>query len=183
NFPLADTDINFISWMVFALPLVTACLFMTWLTLVLIFFRKASKGHQTIKDKLKQKYDELPSLSFAEICVSICFLILLTLWITRDPYVVPGFGTLFKTGHICNRYNKCNVDCNHIICRPDSKARFLWKIGECRNITGLENNASKISMECCTATWRWLCNGCRCQGIEPELSCWRNDAITANVPS
>nr|CDP93121.1 BMA-NAC-1, isoform c [Brugia malayi] len=43
-FPLADTDINFISWMVFALPLVIACLFMTWLTLVLIFFRKASKG-------------------------------------------------------------------------------------------------------------------------------------------
>ncbi|VDN92676.1 unnamed protein product [Brugia pahangi] len=98
-FPLADTDINFISWMVFALPLVTACLFMTWLTLVLIFFRKASKGHQTIKDKLRQKYDELPGLSFAEISVSICFLILLTLWITRDPYVVSGFGALFKTGH------------------------------------------------------------------------------------
>ncbi|VIO87324.1 conserved hypothetical protein [Brugia malayi] len=99
-FPLADTDINFISWMVFALPLVIACLFMTWLTLVLIFFRKASKGHQTIKDKLRQKYDELPGLSFAEISVSICFLILLTLWITRDPYVVSGFGALFKTGYV-----------------------------------------------------------------------------------
>ncbi|CAG9530178.1 unnamed protein product [Cercopithifilaria johnstoni] len=88
-FPLANTDINFISWMVFAVPFVTACLFITWLTLVLIFLRKASKdvinaNHRTMKGKLRQKYDKLPSLSFAEIGVSICFLLMLTLWITRD---------------------------------------------------------------------------------------------------
>ncbi|KAL3982687.1 Sodium:sulfate symporter transmembrane region family protein [Acanthocheilonema viteae] len=99
-FPLANTDINFISWMVFAVPFVTACLFTTWLTLILIFFRKPSKGHRTMKDKLRQKYDELPSLSFAEVGVSICFLILLTLWITRDPHVIPGFGTMFKKGYV-----------------------------------------------------------------------------------
>uniref|UniRef100_A0A0R3RTW8 CitMHS domain-containing protein n=1 Tax=Elaeophora elaphi TaxID=1147741 RepID=A0A0R3RTW8_9BILA len=99
-FPLADTDINFISWMVFAVPLVTACLFTTWITLILIFLRNASEGHRTIKDKLRQKYDELPGLSFAEVGVSICFLILLTLWITRDPHIVPGFRTAFKKGHV-----------------------------------------------------------------------------------
>uniref|UniRef100_A0A8R1TT18 Uncharacterized protein n=1 Tax=Onchocerca volvulus TaxID=6282 RepID=A0A8R1TT18_ONCVO len=85
-FPLADTGINFISWMVFALPFVITCLLITWLTLVLIFFRNASKGHTAIKDTLRQKYDELPNLSFAEVGVSICFLILLTLWIMRDPH-------------------------------------------------------------------------------------------------
>uniref|UniRef100_A0A8R1TTG0 Uncharacterized protein n=1 Tax=Onchocerca volvulus TaxID=6282 RepID=A0A8R1TTG0_ONCVO len=98
-FPLADTGINFISWMVFALPFVITCLLITWLTLVLIFFRNASKGHTAIKDTLRQKYDELPNLSFAEVGVSICFLILLTLWIMRDPHVVPGFGTFFKKRH------------------------------------------------------------------------------------
>ncbi|VDO51403.1 unnamed protein product [Onchocerca flexuosa] len=88
-FPLADTGINFISWMVFALPFAITCLLITWLTLVLIFFRNASKGHTAIKDTLRQKYDELPSFSFAEVGISVCFLILLTLWITRDPYIVP----------------------------------------------------------------------------------------------
>ncbi|VDK88682.1 unnamed protein product [Onchocerca ochengi] len=96
-FPLADTGINFISWMVFALPFVITCLLITWLTLVLIFFRNASKGHTAIKDTLRQKYDELPNLSFAEVGVSICFLILLTLWITRDPYVVPGKSKNIET--------------------------------------------------------------------------------------
>ncbi|EFO21042.2 hypothetical protein LOAG_07442 [Loa loa] len=113
-FPLADTGINFISWMVFAVPLVIACLLMTWLTLVLIFFRKASKGHGTIKDKLRQKYDELPSLSFAEIGVSICFLILLTLWIMRDPHVVPGFGTVFKKGHVINIFQRLNSKMKYV---------------------------------------------------------------------
>lgn len=31
-----------------------------------------------------------------------------------------------------------------------------------RNTTGLENNASEISMECCATTWRWFCNGRWC---------------------
>ncbi|OZC07307.1 hypothetical protein X798_05673 [Onchocerca flexuosa] len=75
-FPLADTGINFISWMVFALPFAITCLLITWLTLVLIFFRNASKGHTAIKDTLRQKYDELPSFSFAEVGISVCFLIL-----------------------------------------------------------------------------------------------------------
>lgn len=55
-------------------------------------------GHQAIKDKLREKYDALPRLSFAEMAVSACFLVLLLMWIARDPQVVPGFGVLFRKG-------------------------------------------------------------------------------------
>lgn len=99
-FPLANTGINFISWMVFAVPLVLMCFIVTWLTLTLIFLRNAPKGHKSINEKMRQKYSELPELSHAEIRVSICFLLLLALWITRDPQIVPGFGTFFKTGYV-----------------------------------------------------------------------------------
>ena len=38
-------------------------------------------------------------LSFAEKSVSACFLLLILLWIGRDPQFLPGFGDLFAPGY------------------------------------------------------------------------------------
>lgn len=47
---------------------------------------------------LKTRYNELPRMTYAEKSVFVCFCILLSLWVFRNPGVVPGFGVFFKKG-------------------------------------------------------------------------------------
>ncbi|CAI5454856.1 unnamed protein product [Caenorhabditis angaria] len=91
----ADTGVNFVSWIVFALPMVLGCLMYCWLVLYLLFLRGAPKGSVIVTRKLQQKYNDLHDLSTAEILVMGCFGLLLLLWIMREPQVIPGFGRLF----------------------------------------------------------------------------------------
>lgn len=127
-YPRANTGINFVSWMVYAVPLVILCLIVTWLILVLLFFRKAPKGTAAVREKLNEKYDELPSLSFAEIEVSICFFIMLLLWIMREPQIVPGFGDYFKNGYVTDATSAIFV-CILLFALPEAKPDFLCSKG------------------------------------------------------
>ncbi|CAI2358231.1 unnamed protein product [Caenorhabditis sp. 36 PRJEB53466] len=96
-FPGADTGVNFLSWLTFAFPMVFCCLLYCWGVLYLLFLRGAPKGSIIVTRKLQQKYNDLSTLSFAEISVVFCFLLLLLLWILREPQVVPGWGELFRS--------------------------------------------------------------------------------------
>ncbi|GMT35686.1 hypothetical protein PFISCL1PPCAC_26983, partial [Pristionchus fissidentatus] len=99
-FPGAETGINFLSWIIFATPMVFLCLMGCWVALCVIFLRNAPKGSHSVSMRLKEKYTRLPSVSFAEIAVSFCFIILLLLWVFRDPKFIPGIGSLFKRGYV-----------------------------------------------------------------------------------
>ncbi|KHJ93674.1 sodium:sulfate symporter transmembrane region [Oesophagostomum dentatum] len=65
-FPSADTGINFVSWISFAFPQAVACLVICWFVLNMVFLRNAPKGSAIVSRKLKEKYEKLPSITFAE---------------------------------------------------------------------------------------------------------------------
>lgn len=56
----------------------------------------------SVSEMIRHKYTQLPRMSFAEAQVLVAFLILLALWIFRDPKVIPGFGSLFEEGFVAN---------------------------------------------------------------------------------
>ena len=46
---------------------------------------------------VKQEYKNLGSMSFAEVSVLVLFVLLVLLWVTREPGFMPGWGsTLFN---------------------------------------------------------------------------------------
>ncbi|KAI6235924.1 Sodium-dependent high-affinity dicarboxylate transporter 3 [Aphelenchoides besseyi] len=96
----AETGVHYLSWMAFALPMMICCLFACWAVLVVIFLRDAPPADDGVTKMMKQRYESLPRMSFAEKSVGISFLILLVMWITRQPEVVPGFGDLFGKDQI-----------------------------------------------------------------------------------
>lgn len=49
-----------------------------------------------IRDMLLKKYQELGAITFHEITVLVLFVILISLWMFRDPKFMPGWGSLFS---------------------------------------------------------------------------------------
>uniref|UniRef100_A0A1I7Z829 CitMHS domain-containing protein n=1 Tax=Steinernema glaseri TaxID=37863 RepID=A0A1I7Z829_9BILA len=95
-----NTGINFFSWMLFASPIVIIGLILCWAILGLLFLRNSPPGNPRISAMLKDKYLNLPEVSFAEKSVAIFFFILLGLWVCREPQIFPGFALFFKKGYI-----------------------------------------------------------------------------------
>ena len=59
-----------------------------------------------VNQMIRSKYEQLPRMSFAEVQVLIAFLVLLALWIFRDPKVIAGFGSLFEKGFVASAFHK-----------------------------------------------------------------------------
>lgn len=43
---------------------------------------------------IKEEHKKLGSMKFAEIAVSVLFILLVLLWFTRDPGFIPGWATV-----------------------------------------------------------------------------------------
>ncbi|XP_071951571.1 Na(+)/citrate cotransporter-like isoform X2 [Antedon mediterranea] len=121
---LASTDygsvagVNFLTWMLFAIPSMIVCLFFAWIWLQYMFlgcsckFWRCSCLHKQEHDQidttneesvtavLRQQYNALGKVSFAEKAVLFHFVILLLLWITRDPKFIPGWSVWFKEKYV-----------------------------------------------------------------------------------
>lgn len=97
-YPGAPTGINFLSWMAFAVPSMVVELILCWLCLYVYFMRKSPPADENVNKMMRQKYHDLPSMTFAEVSVLICFCVLLFMWVFRDPKVIPGFGDFFPRG-------------------------------------------------------------------------------------
>jgi sodium-dependent dicarboxylate transporter 2/3/5 len=67
--------------------------------LVFVFLKDAPQGSDNITKMMNERYHKLPPMHFAEKSVLVCFFILLAMWITRDPQIVPGFGSYFAKGY------------------------------------------------------------------------------------
>jgi len=138
KYPKAVGMVSFLVWMEFFVPLMLVSLFACWLVLVMMFMGvshlldicrhdKVHKINEFINAVVRQKYANLPSFSFAELEVIACFLILLSLWIVRDPNILPEFGALFKKDFYTDATSAMIVSVLLFIL-PDRRPDFLcWR--------------------------------------------------------
>jgi len=106
--------ISFIYWFVYAFPQMLLFLFIGWLYLQAMFmgisfkhlcccFRGKKRNTQKGKNMyvvMKKQYADLGPISYAEITVLVCFIMLVFLWFFREPKFIPGWGDLLKKGYI-----------------------------------------------------------------------------------
>ncbi|XP_059166025.1 Na(+)/citrate cotransporter-like [Physella acuta] len=102
-----SNPVTFGTWMAFGLPLSVLVLLVCWCWLQVAFLRcrgacsccskkKDSDQSKRIKAVISDEYNKLGPLVFGQVMIIILFVVLVTLWITRDLGGVAGWGTLFK---------------------------------------------------------------------------------------
>jgi sodium-dependent dicarboxylate transporter 2/3/5 len=104
-------ELNFLSWMYFALPTSIVCNIGCWLWLIAVYMGPAKvwadmkKRHETpedirVKDMIRKKYDDLGKPSYEEWVVGFHFVTLAILWFTRSPKFISGWQAAFEPGHV-----------------------------------------------------------------------------------
>lgn len=105
-----ESPITYTSWMAFGVPGAVICVLLAWVWLQIVFigFRKSfcqttddnPEASAAISNLFKTEYEELGPLRFAEGSNLVAFLILVMLWLFRDPKFMPGWGDAFRDNYV-----------------------------------------------------------------------------------
>ncbi|XP_053085187.1 solute carrier family 13 member 2-like isoform X2 [Pangasianodon hypophthalmus] len=103
-FPENRDVINYASWFGFSLPNTVLMLILSWLLLQFMYLGFNVKNtlgcgmtrssQQKTYQMMRQEFRNLGSMSFAESCVLVLFILLILLWFTREPGFIPGWASL-----------------------------------------------------------------------------------------
>ncbi|KAF8766871.1 Solute carrier family 13 member 5 like protein [Argiope bruennichi] len=95
-----STDITFATWMMYNVPGMILCVLIGWFYLWLVYVRCSNIDHnieskERIHEIISKRYIRLGRLSSHEASVIVLFLILVFLWVFRDPKFIPGWASIF----------------------------------------------------------------------------------------
>lgn len=131
-----EANVSFGTWMMLAFPGMLICLFLCWLWLQFVFLdsfkfwkqKLAQTKEQSIRARkvIQGQYDALGPMSFAEKAVLVHFVILIALWLTRDPKFVDGWAVIFKSGFVTDSTTVIAV-CMFLFCFPSEPLGFMCR--------------------------------------------------------
>lgn len=121
------TDLNFATYIAFAMPIAIINLFLIWIVLSVIFLGRpkfhsqkrspvtptvnviseesnsqnihSENSNQHVAELLQRKLNELGKISFHEGTVIVLIIIAVFLWLFRDPRVIPGWISIFPDAY------------------------------------------------------------------------------------
>ncbi|KFM67628.1 Solute carrier family 13 member 5, partial [Stegodyphus mimosarum] len=90
-------EITFATWMMYNVPGMILCVLTGWFYLWLVYIRCSNVNHnlvskEAIRAIISKRYAKLGSMSYHEMEVVVLFLILVGLWIFRDPKFITGWA-------------------------------------------------------------------------------------------
>jgi sodium-dependent dicarboxylate transporter 2/3/5 len=107
----AGEEINFLTWMYFALPVSMISLVLCWIWLLTVYVgvgkvwrdirtRETSIEDEKVAREIRNRYAKLGEMSYTEYVVMFHFVSLAILWLTRNPKFIEGWQAKFAPGHV-----------------------------------------------------------------------------------
>ncbi|CAG5120458.1 unnamed protein product [Candidula unifasciata] len=107
------SPVSFSTWLIYGLPLSLILVVVMWLWMVTIFLRckgncsccslgprSVSDQVQKVNEKIRDEYQKLGPVTYAQGSVIVCFVTLIITWVTRDLGGVGGWNSLFPGGYV-----------------------------------------------------------------------------------
>lgn len=104
--PRQGSGVSFANWMGFALPMSALTLFLGWIALMILFLRKnmfrpvPQEKKEAVKAVIMDEWRKMGRFTMAELMVTILFIFLAVMWISRDPKETPGWAEWFMKGYV-----------------------------------------------------------------------------------
>ncbi|CAD5220776.1 unnamed protein product [Bursaphelenchus okinawaensis] len=99
----SNQPITFFSWLTYALPIsgVLTVVLYFWLIILFIGFKSfESSQNDVITNLFRKKYNMLGPIRYVEKNLMVMFGLIVTLWLFRNPKVIPGWGNIFTAGYV-----------------------------------------------------------------------------------
>ncbi|XP_075741856.1 Na(+)/citrate cotransporter-like [Rhipicephalus microplus] len=99
----SQDDLTFLAWMLYNVPPMLVCTSLAWLYTQWIVAKLTPKGteresREKIKLELERRYSSLGPMKFQEAAVLFLTCMLIILWLTQNPRIIPGWAALFPYG-------------------------------------------------------------------------------------